>query len=97
MDYREVSRRLQALVPHELRIAPTDNWAEAWPSVIQLDPSVPYRSRGLLVVHEAAHLLDWAMHGPGGTSEDPEEQHDMDHGPSWGVCYAAIWRYLGGI
>lgn len=99
-DYREVSLWLQALVPHSLVVAPTDDWAASWVDpepTIQLDPGVPWGARALLVVHEAAHLLDWRIHGPGVELEDPDRQHDADHGPSWGLCYAAVWRYLGGL
>ena len=39
------------------------------------------------LIHEAAHVLDWR----------PYTAWSMDHGPTWGVLYAQIYRQYHGL
>ena len=54
---------------------------------IVVDSRLSQRETVDTLIHELAHVLDWShVHG-----------HTQDHGPTWGVRYAYVYRRYHGV
>ena len=55
--------------------------------LIVIDSRLSQRETVDTLIHELAHVLDWShVHG-----------HTQDHGPTWGVRFAYVYRRYHGV
>jgi len=54
---------------------------------IAVSSSLSYSETVDVLIHELAHVLDWS----------PVHGYTQDHGPTWGIHYAYVYRRFHGV